>query len=470
MRVISIVTLVCSAYFFGGCSIIYKDKSEEIIQFDLSFFPSSDMIVVDRIFDLNGSDVYLKEGTIVSFKPYGAIINGIVVGNKSIIRGLHKDAIGVKLAGTWKDINIIEDTFFSNHYLDDNAILENINVLQSDNYHQKVSITRDYCAKINESVGSLLNICSNTELVMTSKISLLPNNMKAYSIINVCAKSDVCITGGYIIGDVGEHKYVNGSTSEWGVGINVISSRNVQIVGTKITKCTGDGIYIGGGSEEYIGEFSKACKNITIKKVECNDNRRQGMSVIHVDGLVVKKSSFINTGQTEKTAPSAGIDLEPNVSNGRNNSIRNVNIAKCVMLGNMGRSFECDLGVTDGIITNYEKVKISDCICDGQFFVGVPNITVRNCQMESVLLRTYEAPVDVFFENCSIGEGGVQIKSPHEHNALYESINGKPIKFARFKNCSVIDENMSTYTKRQINIDDLSYQGHVNDIGNFFIE
>jgi len=64
--------------------------------------------------------------------------------------------------------------------------------------------------------------------------------------------------------------------------------------------------------------------------VTCNDNHRQGMSVISVDGLLVENCTFANTWGT---APGAGIDLEPD---GDDQSLVDIAIRNCTFENNEG--------------------------------------------------------------------------------------------------------------------------------------
>lgn len=90
--------------------------------------------------------------------------------------------------------------------------------------------------------------------------------------------------------------------AEWRMGLSFNGTENIEVLGLRIESTGGDGIYIGTtGQMEY-------CKNVVIRDVVCHDNHRQGMSVIGADNLLVENCVFSNTWGT---APSAGVDLEP---------------------------------------------------------------------------------------------------------------------------------------------------------------
>lgn len=111
---------------------------------------------------------------------------------------------------------------------------------------------------------------------------------------------------------------------EWRHGINVLSSSNVSINGLRIENTGGDGIYLGKTGTTLYNS------NITVKDVVSAGNYRQGLSIISVDGLLVQNSQFINTSGT---APSAGMDFEPN---GATQRLANINVRGTTISGNDG--------------------------------------------------------------------------------------------------------------------------------------
>lgn len=92
--------------------------------------------------------------------------------------------------------------------------------------------------------------------------------------------------------------------AEWRMGIRIMGCKNVLVEGLRIESSGGDGIYVdgGGGSNRLWSE------DITVRDCVSHDHHRQGMSVISCENLLVENCVFSNTGGT---APTAGIDLEP---------------------------------------------------------------------------------------------------------------------------------------------------------------
>lgn len=385
----------------------------------------------------------------------GKIINGLVRGNNTKLTVSSTGSIGVLMEGSWL-ASKIEDVYFNSSILSDDDILSNINCLQSNDIMNEIYLNKhEYNVSIKENNGFVLKLINHTKLVNRSLIKLKENNHEGYFIVFVADATDVDISGGCIIGDVGKHRYINNTSSEWGMGIGIIASSNVKVHDITVSRCTGDGIYIGGYPTNYIGDYSHASKNIVLRNVVSNSNRRQGLSVISVDGLLVDNCQFINTGGIESTPPSAGIDIEPNVSDGRNNSVRNIVIRNCTLKGNKGYSFEADLSVSDGTVYNYVNVIVDKCQADGQFFIGASNVSVTNSKMESLVIRPYEAPMNLRFDGCQIVGRGILVSDPHEHKQLYNNKRGRnALLCVLFRNCKIYHQTNSWFnTKSLITID-----------------
>ena len=85
---------------------------------------------------------------------------------------------------------------------------------------------------------------------------------------------------------------------------------HVLVEGLKCTKAGGDGLYISDGWGSPDPTYSS---NVTIQDCTLNDNRRQGISVISAQDLVIRRCVMSNTGATNGTDPMAGIDFEPDL-------------------------------------------------------------------------------------------------------------------------------------------------------------
>lgn len=420
----SIVEVLFMLLVLGVNTLNAKDLNNKIVvksRQDLlsNLTQKNTMFEIRCVVDLEGASIVFPSNCELILAS-GRIVNGVIRGNKTKLAVRCTHSLGVKIEGSWISPRI-EDSFFFD--ISDNCILSNINNLQSKDDYNVIYLNKDeYDVDIKDNNGYAIRLLDHAKLINHSSIQLHGNNHKGYFIVYIADASDVEIKGGIIRGDIGKHSYINGSTSEWGMGVGIIASSRVKIHDVLISHCTGDGIYIGGYPSNYIGDYSFSSKNIIIKNVICDSNRRQGLSVISVDGLLVEKCHFINTGTIEKTAPSDGIDIEPNVSDGRNNSVRNVLIRKCIFSNNNGYAFHTDLGVSDGSINNIENVLVERCTADGQILIGTPNVLFKRSRLESIIIRPYEAPINVAFNNCKIIGRGIIVKDLHPHKQLY--VNG----------------------------------------------
>ena len=126
----------------------------------------------------------------------------------------------------------------------------------------------------------------------------------------------------------GERYIHRGEGGEWGMGIAAWASNDWSIgPGIEISKCWGDGIYLG-----YTRDQANYCENFVIDRPYIWDCRRCGI------GLVAGRNGEILSPHIHKidgTGPAAGIDLEADLSHHYNRNIR--------MVG--GRIYDCQIGV-----------------------------------------------------------------------------------------------------------------------------
>jgi Pectate lyase superfamily protein len=154
------------------------------------------------------------------------------------------------------------------------------------------------------------------KLSKDATLKAIPNDSKKYSILLISGVSNVTVTGGTLEGDRKEHK---GESGEWGFGIRIDKDASHIVVSGMIAKnMWGDGFYVEGASD------------VSFCSVTADANRRQGLSVIAADGLLVLNSTFKNT---RGTRPSAGIDFEPDDPDQK---VNNVQIEKSQFLDNAG--------------------------------------------------------------------------------------------------------------------------------------
>jgi hypothetical protein len=127
-----------------------------------------------------------------------------------------------------------------------------------------------------------------------------PNNLGGYAVVRAVDKTDIVIEGGVIQGERMQHQ---GTTGEWGMGIDIRGSRGVTIRRVQVRDCWGDGIYLGRGKTSITNE------DIDIVDVVARNNRRQGISIITGRRVAVVRARL---AETAGTPPAAGLDIEPN--------------------------------------------------------------------------------------------------------------------------------------------------------------
>lgn len=148
-----------------------------------------------------------------------------------------------------------------------------------------------------------IKLKSNTKVYFqeNSKLILKASSAAHYDMIGISSKENITIYFANLEGDRDTHIPDGSTTGEWGMGVSIRNSDNINLIKPKITKCNGDGIYLSNRVPETIG--------IRIEKGILDNNRRNGLTIISsskftVDGLI--------SSNTNGTNPQAGIDFEPN--------------------------------------------------------------------------------------------------------------------------------------------------------------
>jgi hypothetical protein len=122
-------------------------------------------------------------------------------------------------------------------------------------------------------------------------------SLSRHYILAISNDTDVEVAGGQLVGDRDTHVF-DGGTDEWGHGISIGgSARRVTIRDLRVSKCTGDGVCIGGGAYDVV-----------IANIISTVNRRQGLSITNCSYIRVYDSEF---SYTKGTSPECGIDIEP---------------------------------------------------------------------------------------------------------------------------------------------------------------
>jgi len=163
--------------------------------------------------------------------------------------------------------------------------------------------------------GLVLASHMTLSLAPRAVLKAFPSASQTYSIVTLDRATDVTIQGGALQGDRDTHQ---GLAGEWGMGLSITSSSRILVQGLTVSDCWGDGFYV-----------AKACSALTFSKVVADRNRRQGISIVGGEDILVKASTFKNT---QGTPPECGIDVEPNAGE----TVTRLVIVDCTVTGNRG--------------------------------------------------------------------------------------------------------------------------------------
>lgn len=193
-----------------------------------------------------------------------------------------------------------------------------------------------------DSVG--LRIPSGRSILFESGSQLMIVSMRSpsYAVVAIDNASDVILVNPFV---TGERKSHLGSTGQQGMGIAIRSSKNVTIFNGKATDCWGDGLYIGRKGKQGVNS-----KNIRIIGFSADNNRRNGVSVVTVEGLYME--SVYSRGANGQL-PMAGIDIEPN---GDGDRLIDINLRNIYTSLNGGKGLQ--IGISKLLGTSTDSVSV----------------------------------------------------------------------------------------------------------------
>jgi hypothetical protein len=161
------------------------------------------------------------------------------------------------------------------------------------------------------------------ELSNGAILRAIPNDAGSYAVVDISGVDNVEITGGTIEGERDKHISDSG---EWGMGISIYGSKNVTISNVTVQDCWGDGVYIGQGETEN--------ENIILNHVVADGNRRNGITLISGENIQFNSCTAENS---KGTAPSDGVDIEPNDTA---NTLKNISVSNLTTQNNAGNGLE----------------------------------------------------------------------------------------------------------------------------------
>ena len=232
------------------------------------------------------------------------------------------------------------------------------------------------------------------------------NGETGYEILEINNSENINISNGKIVGDKNNHDYSIDSTHEWGMGIKILGSTNINIENLEILEMTGDGIYISTGNDNS--------ESISIKNCVIKENRRQGISIISGEKINISDNEIYNI---EGTNPQSGIDLEANNKNQKidqidifHNKIYNSASKSAFILHNQIYNVKIRDNILNGNIYIYETKEkteiLNNKLIDGKINAGSTNENstkiVNNLDILNNELNNYEIEYNDKVNNINI--------------------------------------------------------------------
>lgn len=319
--------------------------------------------VISCVVNLKNKRLTVPSGCTLEFASGGQIVSGYLTGNKTRIEG-ETDSIFryTNISGTFDVPQISTRMFEKVTY--ENA-LKDVMALANPDVQNTVTIEalpdgQVYKASTEEG-RDIVHVPSNTDVVLHGTIKMEGCSEESYSIFCVDGAENVSFSGnGTIIGDRATH---TGETGEWGMGINIVGSRNVHVTGLTIRDCWGDCIYVGRSN-------GVESSNVEIDNCLLTGSRRQGISVVACYGAEMHDLEIRDIRGTD---PQAAIDVEPNAGDTCSGAwIRNVTVRNCY-LG--------IIGTTPGdAVSEITDIHIEHCDIESE----VLGLNAENCSLFDV--------------------------------------------------------------------------------------
>jgi len=266
---------------------------------------------------------------------------------------------------------------------------------------------------------------------------------------------------------------------QWRMVLLFAGCSDVSVSGLVLRDSGGDGIYLGQG-------VFPPCKDVLIKDCIFDNNYRQGISVISAENLRITNCIFKNTSGH---SPSAGIDIEPNVSK---NKLINIVVSNCISENNQGRGFVVALHKLTKLSADI-SILFVDCYikgCGRGLEVGTHSsegpkglVEFRNCAIEDTLsagiwIVTNTRSFDLRFTKCKIKNANSAKSFPEKKYMFSDEGYGFPVVLRarkwkpsekggeiQFNDCYVYDQKSraAVYVRA-------SYSGLLNAKGTIYVQ
>ena len=328
------------------------------------------------------------------------------------------------------NIEAIEENSIIKEINNKNSVEYNTALLQAYIDENEVIVLPDH--PIVVSVEGL-TLPSNRKLIFQKNtiLQIEDNNLAEYQLIRIHKVNNVQIINARLQGD--RHRHY-GTLGEWGHGISIRGSSNIDIIHFHISNFWGDGIYIGRMDDS-------PSTNIIIKNGISDNNRRNGISLTSGKGVTILNTTVSNSNGT---LPMYGVDIEPNTNA---DYIENVIISKLRSFNNQEGGLLIALNKLKG--NNHKNVSILiDDFMDRDSSIGLRigqiqknNNIIANTKIKDIILdNNRDKPIRVnSIRNPKIifVISGLKILNPknkHHNHTEYERV------FSNNQNVQLINE------------------------------
>jgi hypothetical protein len=201
------------------------------------------------------------------------------------------------------------------------------------------------------------------------------------------------------------------TTGEFRHCIAIVDCDNVEVSNITAADSGGDGVFIAA-----FGPAKLYSENIILRNIVCDNNRRQGISVISVKNLLVEHCIFKNTNGT---LPEAGVDFEPDHDYER---LENIVFKKCNFTNNYGNGIalalinlsstsvpvditfnDCYLSQNHQPSNTYARSEINANSPEANFPTGTVTFNrclIENSQWSAITARKSASGYSINFNDC----------------------------------------------------------------------
>lgn len=175
--------------------------------------------------------------------------------------------------------------------------------------------------------GGSLRPESNSEILLAdgAVLEAIPSRSAFTSVLLLRGVDRVAVRGGAFVGERATHR---GAGGEQGHLINVIGCADIVLADLQLSDAWGDGAILA-----YDEGSRRVCQRVEIRRVAFRHNRRQGLSIVGANAVIVADCTMEGTQGAD---PSAGADIEPDDPW----TVSDVTFERCAFRNNAGSGLQ----------------------------------------------------------------------------------------------------------------------------------